>query len=45
MLNSQSNAKSGVKPVEFVVGRSFWPDALNLDWLGVIGGPPLHGLW
>ena len=45
MLNSRSHAKSGVKPVEFVVGRSFWLDALNLNWLGVIGGPPLHGLW
>ena len=44
MLNSRSHAKSGVKPVEFVVGRSFCLDALNLNWLGVIGGPPLHGL-
>ena len=33
-----------MKPVEFVVERSFWLDALNLNWLGVIGGPPLHGL-
>ena len=23
--------------------KSFWLDALNLKWLGVIGGPPLHG--
>ena len=45
MLDSRSHAKFGVKPVEFVVGRFFWLDALNLNWLGVIGGPPLRGLW
>ena len=45
MLDFRSHTESGVKPVEFVVERSFWLDALNLNWLGVIGGPPLHGLW
>ena len=45
MLYSRSHLKSGVKPVEFVVSLSFRLDALNLNWLGVIGGPPLHGLW
>ena len=45
MLDSRSHSKSGAKPVEFVVGRSFLLDALNLNWLGVIGGPPIHGLW
>ena len=45
MLNSPSHSKSGVKPEEFVVGLSFWLDALKLNWLGVIGGPSLHGLW
>ena len=45
MLDSQSHSKSGVKPEEFVVEISFWLDALNLNWLGVIGGTPLHGLW
>ena len=45
MLNSPNHSKFGVKLEEFVVGRSFWLDALNLNWLGVIGGPPLHGLW
>ena len=44
MLNSLSHSKSGVKLVEFVVSRSFCLDALNLNWLGVIGGPPLHGI-
>ena len=45
MLNSRNHSKSEVKPEEFMVGRSFRLDALNLNWLGVIGGPPLHGLW
>ena len=45
MLNSPNHSKSGVKPEEFVVGLSFWLDALKLNWLGVIGGPSLHGLW
>ena len=27
----------GVKPIEFVVERSSWLDALNLHWLGVVG--------
>ena len=44
MLNSLSHSKSEMKPVEFVVRLSFWLDTLNLNWLGVIGGPPLHGL-
>ena len=45
MLKSRNHSKSGVKPEEFVVERSLWLDALSLDWLGVIGGSPLHGLW
>ena len=45
MLDSQNHSKSGVKPVEFMVERSFSLDALNLSWLGVISGSPLHGLW
>ena len=28
---------------ELVVERSLKLDALNLNWLGVINGPPLHG--
>lgn len=35
--------KSGVKSEELVVERSLKLDALSLDWLGVIDGPPLHG--
>ena len=35
--------KSGVKSEELVVEKSLKLDALNLDWLGVINGPPLHG--
>ena len=35
--------KSGVKSEELVVERSLNLDALNLDWLGVIDGSPLHG--
>ena len=31
-----------MKPVEFVVERSFWLDALNLSWLEVIGGSSLY---
>ena len=34
--------KSGVKS-ELVVERFLKLDALNLNWLGVIDGPPLHG--
>ena len=45
MLESRNLSKSGVKPEEFVVERSLWFDALSLNWLGVIGGSPLHGLW
>ena len=44
-LNSRNHLKFGVKPEELVVGIPFLLDALNLNWLGVIGGPPLHGLW
>ena len=35
--------KSGVKSEELVVERSLKLDALNLNWLGVIDGPPLQG--
>ena len=35
--------KSGEKSEELVVERSLKLDALNLNWLGVIDGPPLHG--
>ena len=35
--------KSGVKSDELVVERSLKLDALNLNWIGVIDGPPLHG--
>ena len=45
MLESRNRSKSGVKPEEFVVERSLWLNALSLNWLGVIGGSPLHGLW
>ena len=35
--------KSGEKSKELVVERSLKLDALSLNWLGVIDGPPLHG--
>ena len=35
--------KSGEKSEELVVERSLKFDALNLNWLGDIDGPPLHG--
>ena len=35
--------KSGVKSEELVVEKSLKLDALNLNWLGVIDRPPLHG--
>ena len=35
--------KSGEKYEELEVEKSLKLDALNLDWLGVIDGPPLHG--
>ena len=35
--------KSWVKFEELVVERSLKLDALNLNWLGVIDGPSLHG--
>ena len=36
VLEAQNHSESGAKPIEFVVERSSWLDALNLDWLGVI---------
>ena len=45
MLKYQNRSKSGVKPEEFVFEISLWLDALSLNWLGVIDGSPLHGLW
>ena len=33
--------KSGVKSKELVVEKSLKLDALNLNWLGVIDGPPV----
>ena len=45
MLEFQNNSEFGVKHEELVVERSLLLDALSLNWLGVIGGPPLHGLW
>ena len=42
-LGIEFNKKYGVKSEELVVERSLKLDALNLDWLGVINGPPLHG--
>ena len=35
--------KSGVKFEELVVEKSLKLDVINLNWLGVIDGPPLHG--
>ena len=35
--------KSRVKSEELVIEKSLKLDALNLNWLGVIDGPPLHG--
>ena len=35
--------KSWKKSKELVVERSLKLDALNLNWLGVIDGPPLRG--
>ena len=35
--------KSKEKSKELKVERSLTLDALNLDWLGVIDGSPLHG--
>ena len=45
MLEVKNHLEFGVKPIEFVVERSSWLDALNLHWLGVVGESPLHGLW
>ena len=36
VLEGQIHSESGVKPIEFVVERFSWLDALNLHWLGVI---------
>ena len=33
----------GVKSEELVVEKPLKLDALNLDWLGVIDGSPVHG--
>ena len=35
--------KSGEKSEELVVEKSLKLDAPNLNWLGVIDGPPLYG--
>ena len=43
MLEFQTHLTSEVKPEELVVEKSLRLDALNLNWLGDIGGPPLHG--
>ena len=45
MLESQNHSESGVKPIEFVVEKSLWLGALNLNWLGDIDESPLHELW
>ena len=45
MLEARNHSESGVKPIEIVVERSSWLDALNLHWLGVVGESSLHGLW
>ena len=45
MLESRNNSESGVKPEQFVVEKSLWLGALNLNWLGDIGESPLLGLW
>ena len=44
-MESRNRLKSGVKPEEFGVERSLCLDALSLNWLGVIGGSPLHEHW
>ena len=35
--------KSEMESEELAVERSLKLDVVNLDWLGVIDGPPLHG--
>ena len=45
MLESRNQSESRVKLEEFVVEKSLWLGALNLNWLGDIGESPLHGLW
>ena len=45
MLETQNHSESGVKHEEFVVEKSLWLGALNLNWLGDIGESPLLGLW
>ena len=37
VLEARNHSESGVKPIEFLVERSSWLDALNLHWLGVVG--------
>ena len=44
MLESRNHLESGGKPEEFVVEKSLWIGALNLNWLGDIGQFPLLGL-
>ena len=44
VLEARNHLEFRVKPLECVVERSSWLDALNLHWLGVIGRPPLHRL-
>ena len=45
MLEFRNHSESGVKPEDLVVERSLLLGALSLNWLGVIGRSPLHGLW
>ena len=44
-MEFRNHLESGVKPEELVVERSLSLDSLSINWLRVIGGPPLHGLW
>ena len=37
VLEARNHSEFGVKPLEFVVERSSWLNALNLYWLGVVG--------
>ena len=45
MLESRNHLESGVKLEEFVVEKSLWLGALNLNWLRDIGESSLHGRW
>ena len=44
MLESRNHSKFGVKPEEFVVEKSLWLGALNLNRLGDISESSLLGL-